>query len=52
LNLLGLIFFGAIVLSQADLRALTGGESLLAVVASTLAIAALFNSYVGTYRTS
>jgi hypothetical protein len=41
--LLGLIYFGAIVLSQAALRALTGGESPLAVVASTLAIAALFN---------
>ncbi len=41
--LLGLIYFGAIVLSQAALRALAGGESPLAVVASTLAIAALFN---------
>jgi len=41
--LLGLIYFGAIVLSQAVLRALAGGESSLAVVASTLAIAALFN---------
>ena len=41
--LLGLIYFGAIVLSQAALRTLAGGESSLAVVASTLAIAALFN---------
>jgi hypothetical protein len=41
--LLGLIYFGAIVLSQAALRTLAGGESPLAVVASTLAIAALFN---------
>jgi hypothetical protein len=41
--LLGLIYFGAIVLSQAALRTLAGGESSLAVVVSTLAIAALFN---------
>jgi hypothetical protein len=41
--LLGLIYFGAIVLSQAAFRTLAGGESPLAVVASTLAIAALFN---------
>jgi hypothetical protein len=41
--LLGLIYFGAIVLSQAALRTLTGDESSLAVVVSTLAIAALFN---------
>jgi hypothetical protein len=41
--LLGLIYFGAIVLSQAALRTLAGGESPLAVVASTLAIAALVN---------
>jgi hypothetical protein len=41
--LLGLIYFGAIVLSQAALRTLAGGESSLAVVASTLVIAALFN---------
>jgi hypothetical protein len=41
--LLGLIYFGAIVLSQAALRTLAGGESQLAVVASTLAIAALFS---------
>ncbi len=41
--LLGLIYFGAIALSQAALRTLAGGESSLAVVASTLAIAALFN---------
>jgi hypothetical protein len=41
--LLGLIYFGAIALSQAALRTLAGGESSLAVVASTLAIAALFS---------
>jgi hypothetical protein len=41
--LLGLIYFGAIVLSQAALRAVSGQESSLAVVASTLVIAALFN---------
>ena len=41
--LLGPIYFGAIVLSQTVLRALTGGVSSLAVVASTLTIAALFN---------
>ena len=41
--LLGLIYFGAILLSQAALRTLAGGESSLAVVASTLVIAALFN---------
>jgi hypothetical protein len=38
-----LIYFGGIVLAQATLRALTGQESSLAVVASTLVIAALFN---------
>ena len=37
------IYLGGIVLSQSALRALTGQESTLAVVASTLAIAALFN---------
>ena len=36
-------YFGSVVLLQGALRALTGGESQLAVVASTLAIAALFN---------
>jgi len=41
--LLGLIYFGAIALSQAALRTLAGSESSLTVVASTLAIAALFN---------
>jgi hypothetical protein len=40
---LALIYFGGIVLAQATLRALTGQESSLAVVASTLVIAALFN---------
>jgi hypothetical protein len=41
--LLALIYFGGIVLVQATLRTLTGQESSLAVVASTLVIAALFN---------
>jgi len=40
---LGLVYFGSIVVLQGLFRALTGGESQLAVVASTLAIAALFN---------
>ena len=40
---LALIYFGGVVLLQATLRALTGQESSLAVVASTLLIAALFN---------
>jgi len=39
---LALFYFGSIVSLQAALRALTGQESTLAVVASTLAIAALF----------
>ena len=37
------VYFGSIVLVQSALRALTGQETTLAVVASTLAIAALFN---------
>ena len=37
------VYFGGVVGSQYVFRALTGGESQLAVVASTLAIAALFN---------
>src|SRR5918995_4160174 len=41
--LLVLIYLGGVVGSQYVLRALTGQESTLAVVASTLAIAALFN---------
>jgi hypothetical protein len=40
---LALVYFADIVLFQALLRALTGQESQLAVVVSTLAIAALFN---------
>jgi hypothetical protein len=40
---LALIYFGGIVLVQATLRAVSGQETSLAVVASTLAIAALFN---------
>jgi hypothetical protein len=41
--LLALVYFADIVLFQALFRALTGQESQLAVVVSTLAIAALFN---------
>jgi hypothetical protein len=37
------LYFGSIVVLQLLFRALTGGESQLVVVASTLAIAALFN---------
>ena len=40
---LALIYFGGVVLLQATIRALTGQESSLAVVASTLLIAALFS---------
>ncbi len=40
---LALIYLGSVVGLQATLRVLTGQESTLAVVASTLAIAALFN---------
>lgn len=36
-------YFGSVVVLQSLLRALTGGESQLAIVASTLAIAALFD---------
>ncbi len=41
--LLVVIYFGSVILSQYTLRALTGSDSQLAVVASTLAIAALVN---------
>jgi hypothetical protein len=41
--LLALVYFGSIVVLQGLFRALTGQGSQLAVVASTLAIAALFN---------
>jgi hypothetical protein len=41
--MLALIYVGSVIGMQAVLRALTGQESTLAVVASTLAIAALFN---------
>jgi len=41
--LLVAVYFGGVVGSQFVFRALSGGESQLAVVASTLAIAALFN---------
>jgi hypothetical protein len=44
---LALFYFGSIVSLQAVLRVLTGQESTLAVVASTLAIAALFNPLRG-----
>jgi hypothetical protein len=40
---LELVYLGSVVVLQAIIRALTGQESQLAVVASTLAIAALFN---------
>jgi hypothetical protein len=40
---LALVYVGSVVSLQAALRVLTGQESTLAVVASTLAIAALFN---------
>ena len=41
--MLVLVYLGGVVFLQYALQALTGGESQLAVVASTLAIAALFN---------
>jgi hypothetical protein len=41
--MLALVYFGTVVAMQYTLRALTGQESQLAVVASTLAIAAIFN---------
>ncbi|MDP9411285.1 MAG: hypothetical protein M3P70_12470, partial [Actinomycetota bacterium] len=37
-----LVYLGGVVMLQGAFRALTGGDSTLAVVASTLAIAALF----------
>jgi hypothetical protein len=37
------VYVGGVVLLQTLFRSLTGGESTLAIVASTLAIAALFN---------
>jgi len=40
---LALVYVGSVVGLQAAFRSLTGQESTLAVVASTLAIAALFN---------
>ena len=40
---LAAVYVGGVVVLQALFRALTGGESTLAIVASTLAIAALFN---------
>jgi hypothetical protein len=41
--MLALVYFGGVVGLQATLRGLTGQESTLAIVASTLAIAALFS---------
>jgi hypothetical protein len=41
--LLALVYFGGVTATQTIFRALTGQESQLALVASTLAIAALFN---------
>jgi hypothetical protein len=41
--MLVLVYFGGVTLLQGVLRGLTGQESTLAVVASTLLIAALFN---------
>jgi len=41
--MLAVVYVGSVVGLQATLRALTGQESTLAVVASTLVIAALFN---------
>jgi hypothetical protein len=40
---LALVYFGGVTTTQAIFRALTGQESQVAIVASTLAIAALFN---------
>jgi hypothetical protein len=40
---LAFVYLGSVVLLQGAVRALTGGESQLAIVASTLAIAALFS---------
>jgi len=44
------VYVGGVVLLQTLFRSLTGGESTLAIVASTLAIAALFNPCVGASR--
>jgi hypothetical protein len=44
---LAAVYFGGVTLLQGTLRALTGQESTLAVVASTLIIAALFNPLRG-----
>jgi hypothetical protein len=41
--ILGLVYFGMVVATQSLIRAITGQQSQLAVVFSTLAIAALFN---------
>jgi hypothetical protein len=41
--MLALVYFGGVATTQAIFRAVTGQESTLAIVASTLAIAALFN---------
>jgi hypothetical protein len=48
--MLAVVYVGSVVGLQATLRALTGQESTLAVVASTLVIAALFNPLRGRFQ--
>jgi uncharacterized membrane protein YdcZ (DUF606 family) len=49
-GLLGAIYFGSIVILQSTLSLLVGGQSTLAIVISTLAIAALFTPLHGRVR--
>ena len=49
--MLALVYLGGVVLLQQAFRGLTGQESQLAIVASTLAIAALFNPLRGRIQT-